>query len=176
MRDIAQQSGGAVMIVIDVATGSRRYEYVEPGGRLVKVMRMKANLARMVVAIFTMAMLYASLCSASCEVGVCPEQTQRTAGHDCDQMPSHHSGSSGRQTPGKPDCPQHQHPDLFVAKSGGDLPQFQLNIPDHLHASATTFLAQYGLPAILSRTEASEHAPPVVSSVPFYNRISVLRI
>lgn len=139
-------------------------------------MKMKANWARMIVAVFTMAMFYASVCSASCAVGVCPEQTKRTAGHDCDQMPSHHSDSSGHQTPDKPDCSQHQHPELFVAKSGGDLPQFQLNIVDHLHASTTTFLAQHGSPAVVSRTEASEHAPPVVSSASLYDRIAILRI
>jgi len=139
-------------------------------------MKMKANWARMIVAVFTMAMFYASVCSASCAVGLCPEQTQRTAGHDCDQMPSHHSDSSGHQTPEKPDCSQHRHPELFVPKSGGDLPQFQLNVVDQSHASATTFLTPHGLPAILSRVAAAEHAPPVVSTGPFYNQTSVLRI
>ncbi len=128
----------------------------------------------MIVAVFTMAMLYASVCSASCAVGVCPDQPQRTASHDCDKMPSHHSGSSGQHTPDKPDCSQHQHPELFVAKSGGDLPQFPL--ANQLHPSAPIFLVQHEVPAISSSTESSEHAPPVDSSIPFYGRISVLRL
>jgi hypothetical protein len=123
-----------------------------------------------------MAMFYASVCSASCAVGVCPQQTQRTAGHDCDQMPSHHSDSSGHQTPDKPDCSQHRHPELFVSKSGGDLPQFQMNIVDQRHASATLFFAVHGLPAIFTRDVTSEDAPPPASGVPLYDRISVLRI
>ena len=137
---------------------------------------MKANWARMTVAVFTMAVFYASVCSASCAVGVCPEQTQRTSGHDCDQNPSHRSDSPGHQTPAEPDCSQHQHPELFVAKSGGDLPQFHLGIVDQPHASAITFSVLHGLPAILTRIAASEHAPPAVSSGPFYDQISVLRI
>ena len=130
----------------------------------------------MIVALFTVAMLYASVCSASCAVGLCPDQPQRTASHDCDKMPSHHSGSSGHHTPDKPDCSQHQHPELFVAKSGGDLPQFQLNLANQLHASAPIFLVQQGVPVIFNSAEASDHAPPVDSSIPSYGRISVLRI
>jgi hypothetical protein len=137
---------------------------------------MKANWARMIVAIFTMAMFYASACSASCAVGVCPEQTHRTAGHDCDQVPSHHSDSSGHQAPDKPDCSQHQHPELFVAKSGSDLAQLQLSVVDHLNASAGALSPVHGLSAIFTRGVTSEHAPPPASAVPLYDRISVLRI
>jgi hypothetical protein len=130
----------------------------------------------MIVAVFTMAMFYASICSASCAAGVCPEQTKRTAGHDCDHTPSHHSDSSGHPSPDKPDCSQHQHPELFVAKSGGDLPQFQISAVDHLNASAGAFSQIHGLSAILTRDVTSEHAPPPASGVPLYDRISVLRI
>jgi hypothetical protein len=137
---------------------------------------MEANWARLVLASFTMAMFYASVCSASCAVGVCPQQTQRTAGHDCDQMPSHHSDSSGHQAPDKPDCSQHQHPELFVTKSGGDLPQFELSVVDHLNASAAVFSQVDSLSAIFTRDVTSEHAPPPASGVPLYDRISVLRI
>jgi hypothetical protein len=35
----------------------------------------------MVLAVFTMAMFYASVCSASCAAGVCPDKVQQTAGH-----------------------------------------------------------------------------------------------
>ena len=130
-------------------------------------MRGKANWARAVVAVFTMAIFYASVCSASCAVGVCPEQAQRTTGHNCNQMPTHHT---------TPDCSQHPHPELFLAKSGSDLPQFQPTVVDQLQASTTSFLAQYGLLTGFNPTRAAEHAPPDVLSIPFYDRISVLRI
>src|SRR5579871_299100 len=50
------------------------------------VMRSKAHWARIVVTIFTVAMFYASVCSASCAIGVCPDKAPQTSGHDCDQM------------------------------------------------------------------------------------------
>ena len=139
-------------------------------------MKMKANWARMAVAVFTMAMFYASVCSASCAIGVCPEQTHRTSGHECNEIPSHHSDSSGHQTPAKPDCSQHQHPELFVAKSGGDLPQFQLSVVKHLNATAVAFSPVHGLSTIFTHEVTSENAPPPASGVPLYDRISVLRI
>jgi hypothetical protein len=138
-------------------------------------MRRKANWTRIVLAVFAMAVFYASVCSASCAVGVCPNQVQQTASHDCDQMPSHHSAPSGHETPDTPDCSKHQHPGLFVMKSG-DVSQFQLSAVDHLNVSATAFSPVCGLTALLTQAEASEHGPPLVSSVPLYEQISVLRI
>src|SRR5258708_18297282 len=146
------------------------------GGSLLVVMKMKANWARLVVAIFTMAMFYASVCSASCAVGVCPEQRQRTGGHDCDHVPLHHSDSSRHQAPDKPDCSQHQHPALFVTKSCGDLPQFQMSVVDHLKAAAAAFSPAHALSAIFTSNVPSQHAPPPASVVPLYHRISALRI
>jgi hypothetical protein len=91
-------------------------------------------------------------------------------------MPSHHSAPSGQQTPDQPDCSQHQHPELFLSKSGGDLPQFQLSVVDHQNASAAAFSPVHGLSMIFTRDVTSEHAPPPASGVPLYDRISVLRI
>lgn len=149
---------------------------VQHGGSLSMVMKMKANWARLLVAIFTMAMFYASVCSANCAAGPCPEQTRRTAGRDCDQMPSHHSGPSGHQTPDRPECSLHQHPELFAAKSGSDLLRFRLSIADHRNASAAAFPPVHGLSAVFTRDVSSEHAPPPASAVRLYDRISVLRI
>jgi hypothetical protein len=129
----------------------------------------------MVVALFTMAVFYASVCSTSCAVGVCPNQVPQTAGHDCEQTPSHHPDPSGHQTPDNPDCSQHEHPGLFLAKSG-DLFQFQLSVVDHLNASAMAIPAVHRLAASLTPAEASDHAPPLASSIPLYQQISVLRI
>jgi hypothetical protein len=138
-------------------------------------MRIKASWARLVVAIFTMAMFCASACSASCAAGVCPDKVQQTAGHDCEQMPSQHSSRSGHRSPDSPDCSQHQHPGLFVANSG-TFWQFQLNIVYPLNASAAASSPEHSLPAIFTQPAAALHAPPIVSSVPLYEQISVLRI
>jgi hypothetical protein len=128
----------------------------------------------MVTVIFIVAVFYASVCSASCAIGVCPDQVQRTAGHDCDQMPSHHSAPTKQQSPANRDCSEHQHPGLFVTKSNSS--QFQLGIVDHLDASAATLSSARVLPTLFAHSATSEHAPPIVSSAPLYDLISVLRI
>ena len=135
----------------------------------------QANWARIVVAIFTMAVFYASVCSTTCAIGVCPNQVQQTAGHDCDQTPSHHSHQSGHQAPESPDCSQHEHPGLFLAKAG-NLSQFQLTVVTHLSASTAAISFGHSLAASMADTEASDLAPPLRSNGPLYQQISVLRI
>ncbi|HVS88322.1 MAG TPA: hypothetical protein VHF01_08870 [Candidatus Acidoferrum sp.] len=138
-------------------------------------MRINANWPRMVVAIFTMAVFYASVCSTTCAIGVCPNQPQRTASHNCDQTSSHHSDPSGHQAPDNPDCSQHGHPGFFLAKSG-DLSQFQLSGAGHLNASAAAVSWGYTLTASMTTPDASELAPLLRSNIPLYQQISVLRI
>ncbi len=138
-------------------------------------MNKKAHWVRIVTVLITVAAFYASACSATCLVGVCPNQVQQTSGHDCDQSPSHHSHPSGHQMPDKSECSQHQHPTLFLAKSG-NLSTFQLSTAAHFPASVTAL--DSGLDLILSAysVEASDIAPPLGSSTPLYQKISVLRI
>ena len=138
-------------------------------------MRRNADWARIVVAIFTMAMFYASVCSTTCAIGFCPNQVQQTAGHECEQTPAHHSHHSEHQTPENPDCSQHQHPGLFLAKSG-NLSQFQLSVGGHLNASAAPVSAGHGLTLNMTSAEASDLAPPPTPNSPLYQQISVLRI
>jgi hypothetical protein len=152
-----------------------RWHPTDASDSLQMIMKTRATWARMVVAIFTMAMFYASVCSASCAVGVCPDKVQQTTSHDCDQMPAHHSDQSRHGSPDNPDCSQHQHPGVLVAKTG-NFSQFQLTALHSLHVSAAASSPLVGLPAIFSQSAASEHAPPIVSGVPVYEQISVLRI
>jgi hypothetical protein len=151
------------------------YESLKPDGSLILEMRTKANWARMIAAIFTMAMFYASVCSTTCAIGFCPNQVQQTAGHDCDQPSSHHSDPSGHQVPDKPDCSQHQHPDLFLTKSG-NLSQFQLSVVSHLNASSAAVSQGHSLILSMTVADAPDHAPPPTSNIPLYLQISVLRI
>lgn len=138
-------------------------------------MRRNADWTRNVVAIFTMAMFYASVCSTTCAIGFCPNQVQQTAGHDCDQTPSHHSHQSGHPTPASPDCSQHEHPGLFLVKSG-NLSPLQLSVVGHLSASTAAISSGHGLAASMADTEASDLALPLRSNSPLYQQISVLRI
>ncbi len=150
-------------------------QYVKHGGSLLALMRVRANWARMVVAIFTVAVFYASVCSTTCAIGVCPNQVQQAAGHDCEHTSSHHSDPSGHQAPEKPDCSRHGHPGSFLAKSG-ELSQIQLNVVGHVNASATAVCSGDSLTASLPAAAGSDLAPPLRSNLPLYQQISVLRI
>lgn len=77
--------------------------------------------AQTVVAIFIVAMFYASVCSATCALGRCPNKVQHSDHHDCD----HHSSGSSSHGPQKPDCSKHGHPSLSVVKADG-VRQFHL--------------------------------------------------
>jgi hypothetical protein len=137
-------------------------------------MKRNANWARIVVAIFTMAVFYASVCATTCSIGFCPNQVQQTTGHDCEQADTHHSGPAGHE-PANSDCSSHQHPGPFVAKSA-ELPQFQLIVASQLDVSAITVSEALELVFSMADSDASEPAPPVKSSGTLYKSISVLRI
>src|SRR3982074_29523 len=134
-------------------------------------MRTKANPARIVVAIFTIAIFYGSVCLTTCAIGFCPDQVQRTAGHDCDQTPAHNSHQSGDQAPDKRDCSQHQHPDSFLAKSG-DLSRSQLSVAT-LSAAVDV---EHSLVLSMTSAETPTLVPPLRLSSPLNQKISVQRI
>jgi len=136
-------------------------------------MKRNANWARIVVAIFTMAVFYASICATTCSVGFCPDQVQQTTGHDCEQGGTHHSAPYGHE-PAR-DCSPHQHPGPFLTKSG-ELPQFQLSHASRLDVSAITVSEGHELVSSASDAYASEPDPPVKSSSDLYKDISVLRV
>jgi hypothetical protein len=138
------------------------------------VMKRNANWARIVVAIFTMAVFYASVCATTCSIGFCPNQVQQTTGHDCEQAGTHHSGPAGHE-PANSDCSPHQHPGPFVAKSA-ELPQFQLSLVSQLDVSAITVSEALELVFSMADAKAADLAPPVKSSGTLYKSISVLRI
>src|ERR1700722_13168971 len=137
-------------------------------------MKRNANWARIVVAIFTMAVFYASICATACSIGFCPDQVQQTTGHDCDQAGAHHSGPAGH-APANSDCSPRQHPGPFLAKAA-EVPQFQLSMASQLDVSAITVSEAHELVLNVADADGSDLAPPIKSSSSLYKRISVLRI
>ena len=144
-------------------------------GSLLVGMKQKSNWAKIAVAIFTMAVFYASVCSTACATGVCPNQVQQTSGHDCEQTPSHHSHHPGHQTPDNSDCSLHQHPNLFLGKSG-NLSQSQVSIASHFNIFATAVNSGLDLIRSTHSAKATDLAPPLTAIGPLYQKISVLRI
>jgi len=136
-------------------------------------MKRNASWARIVVAIFTMAVFYASICGTTCSIGFCPDQVQQTTGHDCEQAGTHHSAPAGHEPAS--DCSPHQHPGPFLAKSA-ELPQFQLGLANQLDISAITGREAHELVLNVANANASDLAPPLKWRSDLYNSISVLRI
>jgi hypothetical protein len=136
-------------------------------------MKRNASWVRIIVALFTMAVFYAAVCSTTCSIGFCPSQVRQTAGHDCEQAGTHRSAPGGHEPAG--DCSPHQHPGPFLAKSA-ELPQFRLNLASHLDISVITVSEAYELVLNVADADASDLAPPVKSSTDRYKNISVLRI
>ena len=145
----------------------------EECGRLEMFMKRNANWARIVVAIFTMAVFYASICATTCSIGFCPDQVQQTTGHDCERGDTHHSAPAGHEPAS--DCSPHQHPGPFLAKSA-ELPQFRLVLASHLDISAITVSEPHALVLNVDDAAASALGPPVKSSSSLYQSISILRI
>src|SRR3984893_17737166 len=138
-------------------------------------MNRNASWARIVVAIFAMAVFYASVCATTCSIGFCPEQAQQTTGHDCENAVSHHSAPSGN-VPANSDCSPHQHPGPFLAKSG-ELRQFQLSLASQLDASAMTFTKVHDeLVLSMAKAGTADLAPIIKSNRPLKPKNSVLRI
>jgi hypothetical protein len=73
--------------------------------------------ARIVAMIFAVAMTYASFCSTTCGLGVCPNQERQSGSHDCDN-PSHQHGPHQHGS-GKSDCSAHYHPSVNLVKPDG---------------------------------------------------------
>ena len=136
-------------------------------------MKRNASWVRIIVALFTMAVFYAAVCSTTCSIGFCPNQVRQTAGHDCEQAGTHRSAPAGHEPAS--DCSPHQHPGPFLAKSA-ELPQFRLNLASPLYISVITVSEAHELVLNVADADASDLAPPVKSSTDRYKSISVLRI
>ena len=139
-------------------------------------MRPKTARVRIVAAIFTVAMFYASACSTMCAAGICPNELQHSASDDnCDRMPMGHSDYPQKHVPENHDCSMHRHPNVNVVKAD-NLPQFQLSSTGHINLSDllvnSTHVMAFGLAAF----SLSDLAPPPTLRSPLYQQISVLRI
>ena len=137
------------------------------------IMRSKGNWARIIVAAFTMTMLYSFACSTTCAVGFCPNQPQQGPSHECDESAAHHSHQTNAPAPDKPDCSNHAHPTSLLLKS---VEIYKVQLVASAHVSASAVLIPARPPVSSTGSTASDLAPPLGSSTPVYQQISVLRI
>jgi hypothetical protein len=149
-----------------------------PEGRIIirtEMKRLGTGWVRIVAAIFTNAMFYASFCSTTCALGVCPNQERRSANHDCGHTSHNHSSSSHHHGPEKSDCSQHDHPTLALVKADGLL-QFQSTIRDQINVNELLSSLSHTIAPSSNASSLSDLAPPPTLKDPLHLRISVLRI
>jgi hypothetical protein len=138
-------------------------------------MRAESHWARVIVAVFTVAVFYSSACSTNCAVGVCPNQPQQRPSHDCEESAAHHSHHSNTPAPNSPDCSHHSHPSWLLLKSV-EIGKVQLVASSHFGVS-TALVPLAAFPSRSSkRFVASDLGPPFGLSTPVYQQIPVLRI
>ena len=131
--------------------------------------------ARIVAAIFTVAMLYVSVCSTTCAMGACPTGVQHSDGHDCDQSSSNCSGSSPHHGSENRDCSVHNHPSVFLEKAASTS-KFQLSTTGHMNLYELLVHAAREMTVSSAPLEIAGLGPPVTSKNPLYQQVSVLRI
>ena len=132
--------------------------------------------ARIVAAVFTVAMFYASVCSTMCAAGVCPNELRHSASGDaCNQMPAGHSDGTQKHAPENRDCSMHHHPTANIVQAD-NLPQFQLTSTGHINASDLLANSAQVMAFSLAAFSLSDLAPPPTLRSPLYQHISVLRI
>jgi len=136
---------------------------------------LKTGRARIVTAVFTFAMFYASVCSTMCAAGICPNELQHsTSGDNCDQMPAGHPDCPQKHAPMNHDCAMHHHPTANIVKA--DLPQFQLTNAGHINVNDLLVNSIHRTAFGLTAFSLADLAPPSALRSPLYQQTSILRI
>ena len=146
----------------------------EGDGSLPFMLRVAAGWNRAFAAIFLVVIFYASACTTSCALGVCPNHPQQTSSHDCESSTSQHSDPAS--VPDKPDCSKHAHPSVVFVKSGG-VAKIDRRISAYM--SPAVLFASPGNLSVANPTASngSDLAPPLVPRrIPLHQQIGVLRI
>jgi hypothetical protein len=127
--------------------------------------------AQIVIVMFALAMVYGSICSASCVAGDCPNLEQYSEGHNCDQHSQgpHDHGQHG------PACKQHGHPPDFVLKGSGIAP-LQDQGASGLRAGAVLASLTASLTITQDILRESYRRPPGVFKNTLHQQVSILRI
>ena len=128
--------------------------------------------ARIVAAVFTVAMFYASVCSSMCAAGFCPNEFGHSAGTgNFGQI----LGGVHKHVPENDDCCSMHHPTVNVVRAD-NLPQPRFANTGHVNASDLLANSTRVMSFSLAAFSLSDLAPPPTQERPLYQRISLLRI
>ncbi len=137
-------------------------------------MSLRSGRAMLMVAVFTVAILHASACSAACLVGPCRSLVQGLGESGC-----HHESPAKTSQPAGHDskhshCNNHVHPGNFLQGPGGPaLGLFAKSWP------RTHYVPAAAIPSLVwspSGASARDHAPPLLSSESLFRKSCLLRI
>jgi len=147
----------------------------KPRGILRFVIAVGPARTQFIIVVFALAMLYGSVCSASCAAGVCLNLGDYSDSHHCDQLLHHHSYGPHDHGQHGPDCKRHAHPPDLALKGSATGP-FQDRSMSVLQAGAV--LASLSTTRAITQDihQASCRKPPSDSKSTLPQRVSVLRI
>lgn len=132
--------------------------------------------AAIVLAVFVLAMVYASACTASCSVGQCINPLSHSESSDDHHHhgASEHPGVPSDQNHSRPDCGTHGHPESFV--KGPSTPQVRSTATIWVGAVNATVVLPHLAALKVNTVPGRNHTPAQLSKEPVYKKISVLRI
>jgi hypothetical protein len=142
---------------------------------MIRVGRTRAPFVAVVAAIFTATMFYASVCSAMCAVGVCPNELQDSTGGNSAHAPMGRPDCSQHRAHEDHDCSTHHHPVEKIVKTGHRL-QVQLAAASRLAANHARINAALSSCFRRSAVSLSGLAPPPALFSPLDQQPAVLRV
>ncbi len=162
---------------------SRGFRLARRGVIVGSVRALLETRGRLVVAILSLALLYASVCPTTCAMSFGSSAAQPADNPGCDHASSHmpvapsdnSTGTSHRQAPEKPGCFGHHHSAFNIVKGDGSL-QFQLRAVGHAHASDLSANAANAMAFSLVSASVLDLTPPQSAPSLLHQKISVLRI
>lgn len=134
-----------------------------------------SNVMRVVVTVlFAVVMSCASVCSAMCAAGICPNE-MHAGGEDCDHMLPSHAAHPEKPAHDEQDCTM-GHRSTFNLLKADSLPQFQLAKTGRIDPDHTVGISTQVTTVSLASFSITDLAPPPTLGNSHFQRTSVLRI
>jgi hypothetical protein len=143
-------------------------------GAIVSLVRASSAMrARSVVAIVSLALIYAFTCSATCAICLGAGAAAETQSHACEHAAPNAAGGAQQQVPAKPDCFGHHHSGFEVVQSDGHL-RIQLSVTGR---ASRLFVGAVSTDSVdVAASFSSDLAPPRFATTFLQQKSSVLRI
>jgi hypothetical protein len=129
--------------------------------------------ARFVVAVLSLALIYALTCSATCTICIGAGAASETQSHACEHTAPNAAGGAQQQVPGKPDCFGHHHSGFEFVQSDAVM---QIRLSTTGHESPLISGAVRTQAAVEVASFRSDLAPPRLATIFPQQKSSILRI